>query len=134
MVEVVFRLALAFALALPLGWDRERRSRSAGLRTYPLLSVCACAFLLLGHELAGDPSIQADVFYGLVTGMSFVGSGAIMKSGDRARGMTSAVSLWVTAAIGAGAAYGSIHIPAALTLLSLVALRAPKPRARGKEA
>jgi putative Mg2+ transporter-C (MgtC) family protein len=134
VLEVVLRLALAFVLALPIGWERERRSRSAGLRTYPLVAVGACAFLLLGQQLAPDPGNQSDVFYGLLTGVSFVGSGAMMKSKDGAQGMNTAVSLWVTAAMGVGVAYGSVVIPAALTLLTFAALRAPKSRARGKEA
>jgi putative Mg2+ transporter-C (MgtC) family protein len=92
--------------------------------------VGACAFLLLGQEFVHDPSNQADVFYGLLSGISFVGSGAVMKSGDHVEGMTSAVSLWVTAAIGAGLAYGSILIPGALTLLTFFALRAPRPPRR----
>ena len=94
-------------LALPLGWEREQRSRSAGLRTYPLLSVCVCGFLLLAQSTAGGPTEQADVFYGVLIGIGFVGSGAIVKSPERARGMSTAVSLWVTGAIGAGVAYGN---------------------------
>jgi putative Mg2+ transporter-C (MgtC) family protein len=129
-VEAVLRLALAFLLALPLGWDREQRSRSAGLRTYPLLSVCACAFLLLPQGVAWDVGDQADVVYGLLSGIGFVGSGAMLRAPDHARGMSTAVSLWVTGAIGAGVAYGNPQISAALTLLTLVALRAPKGRAR----
>jgi putative Mg2+ transporter-C (MgtC) family protein len=132
LLDMVLPLALALLLALPLGWDRAQRSRSAGLRTYPLLSVCACAFLLLAQELAGDASAQADVFFGLLSGIGFVASGALLQSTDRARGMNTAVSLWLTGAIGAGVAYGGPVISAALTLGSLVALRAPKPRARGR--
>lgn len=129
-LDALLRLALAFLLALPLGWDRERRSRSAGLRTYPLLSGCVCGFLLLAQQLAGDATAQADVFYGLLMGIGFVGSGAIMRSPDHPRGMTTAVSLWVTGAIGAGVAFGGAAISAALALLGVAALRAPKPRVR----
>ena len=59
-----------------------------------------------------------------------MGSGAILQSPDRAGGMNTAVSLWVTGAIGAGVAYGSPRISAAVALVSLVALRAPKSHAR----
>jgi putative Mg2+ transporter-C (MgtC) family protein len=128
-LDVILRLAAAFLLAVPLGWDREQRSRSAGLRTYPLLAVCACGFLVLAQEIAADASAQADAFYGLLTGIGFVGAGAMVRSTDHARGMSTAVSLWVTGAIGAGVAYGSPQLSAALTLLTLVALRAPKARA-----
>jgi putative Mg2+ transporter-C (MgtC) family protein len=130
VLEAVLRLATAFVLALPLGWDREERSRSAGLRTYPLLAACACGFLLIAQQLTADATAQADVLYGLLSGIGFVGSGAMMRSPDRTRGMSTAMSLWVTGAIGAGVAYGNAQISAALTLLTLVALRAPKALAR----
>jgi putative Mg2+ transporter-C (MgtC) family protein len=119
------RLALAFALALPLGWDREHRSRSPGLRVHPLLAACTCGFLLLPLGVAWGVGAQADVFYGLVSGIGFVASGAVLKSSDGIRGMSTAASLWVTGAVGAGVAYGVPQLSAALTLLSLVALRAP---------
>jgi putative Mg2+ transporter-C (MgtC) family protein len=124
--DLALRLAIAFLLALPLGWEREQRSRSAGLRTYPLLSVSVCSFLLLAQSGWG-PSEQADVFYGVLGGIGFVGAGAIMKSTGRAAGMSTAVSLWVTGAIGAGVAYGRPLISAALMLMSALALRMPSP-------
>ena len=114
---------------LPLGWEREQRSRSAGLRTYPLLSLCVCGFLLLAQRGAWGPTQQADVFYGVLSGIGFVGSGAVMKSpesgGESAGGMSTAVSLWVTGAIGAGVAYGSLLISGALSLTSVLVLWAP---------
>lgn len=133
MLDVAGRLALAFLLVLPLGWEREQRSRSAGLRTYPLLSVCVCAFLLVAQNAAGGSAEQADVFYGVLSGIGFVGSGAIVKSADRARGMDTAVSLWVTGAIGVGVAYGSQLLSAALSLITALALWGPSivKRTRG---
>jgi putative Mg2+ transporter-C (MgtC) family protein len=119
------RLALALVLALPIGWQRERRSRSAGLRTYPLVSACVCGFLLLAQEGAGGAGAQADVFYGVLSGIGFVGSGAVFKSPEGASGMSTAVSLWVTGAIGAGVAYGIPLISAALSLMTFLALSAP---------
>jgi putative Mg2+ transporter-C (MgtC) family protein len=125
ILGAAIRLALAFVLVLPLGWEREQRSRSAGLRTFPLLSLCVCGLLLLGQMAAGGASEQADVFYAVLNGIGFVGSGAILKSPERAGGMSTAVSLWVTGAIGAGAAYGAPLISAALSLMTVLALRGP---------
>jgi putative Mg2+ transporter-C (MgtC) family protein len=125
LADALARLAIAFALALPLGWERETRARPAGLRTYPLLSVCACGFLLLPQGTAWGLGAQANVFYGLLGGIGFVASGAILKSPRRSRGMNTAVTLWVTGAIAAGAAYGAAQISAAVAVISLVALRAP---------
>jgi putative Mg2+ transporter-C (MgtC) family protein len=121
----VLRLGLALLLALPLGWERDQRRRSAGLRTHALLSMGVCGFLLLGQKVAGGPAAEADAFYGVLLGMGFVGSGAVVASGERARGSSTAASLWVTGAIGAGVAYGSTLVAAAVSLLSVVALAAP---------
>lgn len=134
VLEAILRLGLAFLLVLPLGWERERRSRSAGLRTYPLLSVCVCGFLLLAQRAAGGPKEQADVFYGVLSGVGFVGSGAIVKSAGGPGGMSTAVSLWVTGAIGAGVAYGNPLLSAALSLMSVLALWAPALVKRGRGA
>lgn len=121
-LDAALRLAFAFLLGLPLGWEQEQGSRSAGLRTYPLLSVCVCSFLLLAREAAGGPAEQADVFYGVLSGIAFVGSGAVMKSPEHVDGMSTAVSLWVTGAIGAGVAYGAPLIAAAVSLLCALTL------------
>jgi putative Mg2+ transporter-C (MgtC) family protein len=125
VLDAILRLGLAFLLVLPLGWERERRSRSAGLRTYALLSVCVCGVLLLAQRTAGGPGGQADVLYGVLNGIGFVGAGAIVKSAEGAGGMSTAVSLWVTGAIGAAVAYGSPLLSAALSLMSVLALWAP---------
>jgi putative Mg2+ transporter-C (MgtC) family protein len=125
VLDAVVRLGLAFVLVLPLGWEREHRSRSVGLRTYPLLAACVCGFLLLGQGAFKGAMNQADVFFGVLGGIGFVGSGAIMKSAECTRGVGTAVSLWVTGAIGAGVAFGAPIVSAALSLMSLLALWAP---------
>jgi putative Mg2+ transporter-C (MgtC) family protein len=134
VLDAILRLGLAGVVALPLGWERERRSRSEGLRTYPLLSVCVCSFLLLGQTRAAGPTEQADIFYGVLNGIGFVGSGAMVKSAGNVRGMSTAASLWVTGAIGAGAAYGRPLLCAALSLLSILGLWAPSLVKRRHEA
>ncbi len=125
------QLGLAFLLALPLGYEREHHAHSAGLRSYPLLAACVCGFLLLAQGAGGGATMNADVFFGLMSGIGFVGSGAIVKSPERARGMSTAVSLWVTGAIGAGVAMGAPLTSAALSLMTLVTLVAsPRKRRR----
>ena len=121
----VLRLGLALLLVLPLGWESERSSRSLGLRTYALLSVSVCGLLLLAQTTAGGPVEQADAFYGVLLGMGFVGSGAVIQSPEKARGLSKSASLWVTGAVGAGAAYGDAPIAAAVSLMTVVALWVP---------
>lgn len=118
-LDDVSHLAVAFALALPVGWQRQRGIDSPGLRAYPLLSVCVCGFLLVGLRVAEGPGEGADIFYGVLTGIGFVGSGAILKSAHRAVGLDTAVALWVTGAIGAGVACGAPAVSAALSAATL---------------
>jgi putative Mg2+ transporter-C (MgtC) family protein len=126
------RLGLAAVLALPLGYERDRRSRSAGLRTYPLLSVAVCGFLLVAQR-TGGPAEQADAFYGVLVGMGFVGSGAIVRSTGKSHGLSTAVSLWVAGAIGASIAYGEALLSIAVLVLSIVGSWAPAA-VRGRKA
>ena len=130
----VLRLALAFLLALPLGWERDERRRSAGLRTYALLSVSVCGFLLIAQRTAGGPGEQADAFYGVLLGMGFVGSGAVVRSPEHGPELTAAVSLWVAGAIGAGVAYGNALVSMAVSLITVVAFWAPSLARRRKAA
>ena len=64
------RLALAFLFALPVGWNRERQARSAGLRTFPIVAIASCGFVILAIEILGERSTaQARVLEGLITGV-----------------------------------------------------------------
>src|SRR3989344_509728 len=93
----VFNLALAYALALPVGWDRERDDRSAGIRTFPLVAIAACGFVLVGIGVLGRDSMgQARIMEGLITGVGFIGGGAILKQGSKASGTATAASLLAT--------------------------------------
>jgi len=132
LLDAALRLGLSLLLALPLGWEREQRSPSAGLRTYPLLSACVCGFLLLGQRSAGGPAGQADVIFGVLGGLGFVGSGAVLKSPDGPAGLNTAVSLWTAGAIGAGVAFEGPLVSLAVAVLSTLALRAPSVAGRPK--
>lgn len=130
-VMSLIRLAAAVALALPLGWERKARSASAGLRTYALVAMGTCAFVLTGQgALGASPDEQADVLFGIVTGVGFIGGGAVLKDPETLRGMVTAVSLWVTVAIATAAAHGLYVLAFAMSLLTLVSLqlRGPAPK------
>ncbi|RYI32800.1 MAG: MgtC/SapB family protein [Acetobacteraceae bacterium] len=116
-------LAVAYALALPIGWNREREERSAGLRTFPLVSMAACGFVMVAIEVLGIESDgQARILEGLITGVGFIGGGAILKQGDRARGTATAASLWATGAMGAAVGYGQLDIAVILSVVMFVSL------------
>lgn len=116
-------LAVAYGLALPIGWNREREERSAGLRTFPLVSMAACGFVIVAIEVLGiDSDGQARILEGLITGIGFIGGGAILKQGDRARGTATAASLWATGAMGAAVGYGQLDIAVILSAAIFVTL------------
>jgi putative Mg2+ transporter-C (MgtC) family protein len=124
-------LLVAYALALPIGWNREREERSAGLRTFPLVAMAACGFVLIAIEVVGERSdAQARILEGLMTGIGFIGGGAILKQGDRAKGTATAASLWATGAIGAAVGYGQLGIAVILSLVTVLTLIVMTPLRR----
>jgi len=120
-----WHLLLAFALAIPIGWDREREVRSAGLRTFPLVAVATCGFVLVGMASFDGEDARARVIYGTITGLGFLGGGAILKASDdqSIHGMTTAASLWSTGAIGVAVAADQLAIAILLAALNLFLLR-----------
>lgn len=121
-------LAIAYVLALPIGWDREREERTAGIRTFPLVAVASCGFVLVALRVLGEGSIgQARILEGLITGIGFIGGGAIIKHAGEASGTATAASLWATGALGAAVGYGLYDIAAILSLVTFLTLRCLQP-------
>ena len=88
-------LLIAYELAIPIGWNREREERSAGLRTFPLVAVASCGFIQAAEHLVDDnPEAMARIVEGLITGMGFIGGGAILRLKDSVKGTATAASLW----------------------------------------
>lgn len=116
-------LAIAYVLALPIGWDRERNTRSAGLRTFPLVSVASCAYMLTGIEVLDSTDAESRVMYGLITGMGFIGGGAILKEKGSVTGTATAASLWNTGALGTAVAWNRYEIALVLCVLNVVTLQ-----------
>ncbi len=99
----------AVALAFPIGWNRERHGDTMGIRTFPLVAVGSCAYVLIARQFIGPeitPDAMARVLQGLMTGIGFVGGGAILKHDDRVSGTATAASIWVVGAIGAAVGLG----------------------------
>lgn len=126
--QILLSLAVAFALGIPVGWEREQHEVGPGLRTYPLLAMGACAFLEIGQfAFHDDLEAQARVFQALVSGIGFIGAGAIIKGRAEVHGLATAVSLWVTVGIGIAASYELFVLATVLSVTTLVALRFLKP-------
>jgi putative Mg2+ transporter-C (MgtC) family protein len=125
--EALLRLALAGVLGGLIGLERELRERGAGLRTHLLVAVGAALFTIAGAYGFGGVRVDPTrVAAQIVTGVGFLGAGAIIRQGFSVRGLTTAATLWVVAAVGlaAGAGYYSgAVITTALVLLALWPLR-----------
>jgi len=133
--ELLLRLALAAVLGGMIGFERELREREAGLRTHLLVALGSALFTIVGaygfHEFlaSGQSVVRADptrIAAQIVTGIGFLGAGAIIRQGLSVRGLTTAATLWVVAAVGlaAGAGYYSAAvITTAVVLIALWPLR-----------
>jgi putative Mg2+ transporter-C (MgtC) family protein len=123
-IDIVIRLCLAFVAGGVIGMERSSRRQVAGLRTHILIAVGACCLMLLSIWLpqqlnSGDPGrIAAQV----VSGIGFLGAGAIIRLGNNIRGLTTAASLWLTAAIGLSIGAGMFIAALTAVILALVTL------------
>ncbi|MGI8988698.1 MAG: MgtC/SapB family protein [Bryobacteraceae bacterium] len=122
----LFKVSAAYVLALPVGWDRESEAHSAGLRTFPIVAMASCGYLLL----MPDMTTQSRVLQGVVTGIGFVGGGAILKAGSVVRGTATAASIWNTGVIGAAIAIERYEVALILSLLNIFTLKALLPLKR----
>ena len=118
----LYKIGLAFAIALPVAWNRERSERTAGLRTFPLVAVAACGYMLVGLQVLSSTDAEARVFYGIIAGMGFIGGGAILKNRHEVSGTATAASLWNTGAIGVAVAYNRYEIAIVLSLINMLTL------------
>jgi putative Mg2+ transporter-C (MgtC) family protein len=120
-------LLLAYLLAVPIAWDREARERTAGLQTFPLVALASCAYALLGFSILDSTEAEARVVQGLITGIGFIGGGAILKRGGDVKGTATATSLWATGAIGLAVATQRYEIAIIISTMTLFTLRMLKP-------
>lgn len=112
------RIIYAALLGGMIGWERENNDQDAGLRTYMAVAVGSCAFSIISQQLQGDPTrIAAQV----VTGIGFIGAGVILQVRGRVQGLTTAATLWATAAVGMASAFG-MYILAGLCAVLIVGM------------
>jgi putative Mg2+ transporter-C (MgtC) family protein len=125
--EQLGKLAAAFALAFPMAWDRERSDQSLGLRTFPLVAVSACAFVLVAQSSFRDEHAISRVMEGVIAGVGFLGGGAIVKQGANVRGAATAAAVWTTAALGLSVARGEYAIAVGLAVIGFAILSWLRP-------
>ena len=121
------QLSIAFILSLPIALNRELEDNGAGLRTFPLVTIASCAFMLVGMDIYQGSDAEARIMYGIITGMGFIGGGAIFKDENGAKGTATAAGLWNTAAIGISVAYSRYEIAIILSIVGFLILHFSKP-------
>ena len=117
-----WKFLIAFALGLPTGWERYKHDRSAGLRTFPLVSLASCAYMLVASQPTLDVAAQSRILVGVMTGIGFIGGGSIIKEAASVHGTATAASLWNMGAVGAAVAYGNYGLAVLLCLLNYLTL------------
>ena len=126
LTRITLRLLVAGTLGGLLGYERERKGKSAGLRTHMLVAIGAALFVLISLQAGADSESDAlsRVLQGIVAGIGFLGAGAIIKSAQHegATGLTTAAGIWLTAAIGVAAGMGQLALAMLSTLLALIIL------------
>jgi putative Mg2+ transporter-C (MgtC) family protein len=120
--STAMKIGGAYVLALPTGLVREKQAHGVGIRTFPIVAMASCGYLLIMQTPgAGADALTANsrVLQGLVAGIGFVGGGAILKDGMNVHGTATAASIWNTGAIGAATAMGRYEIAIVLAVLNL---------------
>jgi putative Mg2+ transporter-C (MgtC) family protein len=137
--DVAVRILVAAAFGGLIGLEREWRDQPAGFRTHILVALGACLFTVVsgygfqaftGSTRAGIQADPTRIASQIVVGIGFLGGGTILRQGGSVRGLTTAASLWVTAAIGLSVGIGMYYAAGATTLLAFVCLAAFKPLER----
>jgi putative Mg2+ transporter-C (MgtC) family protein len=122
-------VAVAYILTLSIGWESERELHTAGIRTFPIVGMASCGFLLLVSSQA-DAAAQSRLLQGLISGIGFIGGGAILRAGASVRGTATAASVWNAGVIGAAVALNHYGIAITLAALNWFTLRALLPLKR----
>ncbi len=124
ITRITVRLLVAALLGGLLGYEREQRGKSAGVRTHMLVAIGAALFVLIPQQAGATSADLTRVLQGLIAGVGFLGAGAIISGTKQVetRGLTTAAGIWVTAAIGIAAGMGRESTAVLSTLIALFIL------------
>jgi putative Mg2+ transporter-C (MgtC) family protein len=122
-VELTLRLVVALLLGAVIGWERELQRMPAGFRTHALVALGSAIFTVISaYAFTGPGSDPTRIAAQIVSGIGFLGGGAILHHGGNVRGLTTAASLWAVAAVGMAAGAGLFVMAAVSAVLVIVAL------------
>ena len=122
-LAMILRLLVAAGAGAVLGAERESVGKAAGLRTHMIVALSSAVFVMVVTEYGGEGDVSR-VIQGVAAGIGFLGAGTILKrvEGERVSGLTTAASIWLTAAIGVAAGVGTIWLAVAATIMAWVIL------------
>ena len=126
-VDLILRLLLAVALGAAIGLEREFRQKPAGLRTNMLIALGSALFTVVSIEMGRGNGTPDRIAAQIVTGIGFLGGGAILRSGESVHGMTTAATIWVNAAVGMAAGAGAFAMATVATVITLIVLAVLPP-------
>jgi putative Mg2+ transporter-C (MgtC) family protein len=121
IIQDVFRILLSILIGGLIGAEREFRDKTAGFRTIIFICVGATLFTILSEKLGGETGTYR-IAANIVSGIGFLGAGVILRAGGRVVGLTTASTIWLTAAIGMGIGSGQYYITGAITFLIMIIL------------
>jgi putative Mg2+ transporter-C (MgtC) family protein len=129
-IQMTFRLVIAYLLSAFIGWEREQTHVPAGLRTHILVGLGSTAFMLVsiyGFNNLGTVGDPARVAAQIITGIGFLGAGTIWRNESKVGGLTTAASIWVTAAVGMLAGVGMLVMATVVAIMGWFTLRVLRP-------
>ena len=134
MTVIIARVLVAALLGGIIGWEREQKGRAAGLKTHILVSIGSALFVLAPLLYGVDGAEVTRVMQGIVSGIGFLGAGAILKldKGERIEGLTTAAGIWMTAAIGMAAGMGEEWVAIITTIVAFIVV-ALLPKVAGQD-
>src|SRR5262245_34794484 len=127
ILDLTLRLLLAAGFGAAIGIERELRRKPAGLRTNILIPLGSAMFTIVSLEFPGAGAGSDRIAAQVVTGIGFLGAGAILRSGRTIHGITTAATIWVNAGIGMAVGVGRFALAAAATFITLVVLAVLPP-------
>jgi putative Mg2+ transporter-C (MgtC) family protein len=127
-LDIVFRVFVALVIGSAIGIEREYRGHAAGVRTLAMVSVGSCIFTALGvYVFPGHATDPTRIAAQVVTGVGFLGAGAIFRAEDGVKGLTTAATVWVVAALGMAVGFGLFIIATAAAVIVLIGLVLVRP-------
>jgi len=123
ITSILIRLGLSLLVGAIIGLDRELEHKPAGLRTMILVCLGSTVFMLIGATISIPGLEQGRIIAGVITGIGFLGAGAIIRTGADVQGMTTAATIWLVSGLGLAVGCGAYALAIITCLLSLVVLR-----------